>query len=628
MKFYIKKVILWLVDETKREVEFLPNKVNVLTGGSNTGKTDILKIIDYCFFASNSTISESIINENVLWYGITFSVNGKDYTIGRRSLENGNVVDDYYFSSTGEIPDVLEINNTENAIKSLLETEFQIDRNVKIPYGGGSLSAGSKISLRYFQMFNTISGNIIETDNGVFFDKQDQSRYKEALPRIFDLALGIEKVANILKKEKKASLEKECNYLTKRLSIINNKSKLFDSEKSKLIQEAKEFSLIHSELNFDDSWKAINEVLKGEKIEPLDVNKSKGDELESKIYLTERKILNLNAFIKKYKSYKKHISVTSDSLKPIDCLMKRDSDIIKTSIFDDVLTTLSCELKKIKKACVDKTPIDQQVNDEITSLEKQLSKLKEEYLVYSKANKNFENDKNKFIYLGEVKAKIEIYSTSKGSNLSKLQKEITSLEIQSDKIKIDDTENEKDLTIRLIEEVVQSYIDIVGTALNNYSNYLPVFDYKEKRLQLKKPMSLKPENIGSSSNHMFLQLFFSLAMHEVAFKCKSPYIAPYLIIDQFTRPYYGSGSNAVSVLKQSDESKVAKVFKLLNSFVESRIKNSAEFQMIVLEHVPSQDIKKLDQLKHLHIVEEFINDNALIPKKLADKCIVQPIEAK
>ena len=52
-------------------------------------------------------------------------------------------------------------------------------------------------------MFNTISGNIIENDEGIFFDKQNETRYKEALPRIFDLALGIETVENILKSEKK-----------------------------------------------------------------------------------------------------------------------------------------------------------------------------------------------------------------------------------------------------------------------------------------------------------------------------------------------------------------------------------------------------------------------------------------
>lgn len=202
MKFNIEKIILWLKNGKCREIKFLPNKVNVITGDSNTGKTAILEIIDYCFFASTSKISESMINENVSWYGLVFNINDKKYTVARKSLNKTIVSNDYYFSSIGEVPESLESNNTGAAIKSLLESEFSIDSKVSIPYGSNIIKAGSKISLRYFLLFNTISGNIIENDSGVFFDKQDDSRYREALPRIFDLAVGIETVGNILKKEK------------------------------------------------------------------------------------------------------------------------------------------------------------------------------------------------------------------------------------------------------------------------------------------------------------------------------------------------------------------------------------------------------------------------------------------
>jgi hypothetical protein len=71
-------------------------------------------------------------------------------------------------------------------IKSILETEFKIDRDAKFPTNYGSIinyiKAGTKISLRFFN-FNTISGNIIENDEGVFFDKQNDIKYKEALPQ-------------------------------------------------------------------------------------------------------------------------------------------------------------------------------------------------------------------------------------------------------------------------------------------------------------------------------------------------------------------------------------------------------------------------------------------------------------
>ena len=244
MKFYIKKIILWLHNGKRREIKFKPNKVNVITGDSSTGKTELLDIIDYCFFASESKISEDTVNENISWYGLLFNINGKDYTVARKSLIEGKVTDEYYFSSEGEIPDKVSLNNTEGVIKSLLETEFSIDSNVVVSYGSNLIRPGSKISLRYFFMFNTISVNIIENDTGIFFDKQHKARYRDALPRVFDLAVGIETIENVLKKEKKSELEKKLSKLNRKSRSITDKSNNFQSEQESIIREAKEYSLI------------------------------------------------------------------------------------------------------------------------------------------------------------------------------------------------------------------------------------------------------------------------------------------------------------------------------------------------------------------------------------------------
>ena len=187
MKLILKEVILWLKNGKKRSVPFEPNKVNVITGGSLTGKTAILQIFDYCLFASSSKIPETDINENVDWYGIRFHVNDKHYTIARTALSKGKATDGFYFSPIGVVPESPNVTDEEATLKSLVETEFGINRDVKIPFGGASLSLGSKISLRYFLLFNTISQDII-TNIDVFFDKQNQARYRDCLLYTSDAA--------------------------------------------------------------------------------------------------------------------------------------------------------------------------------------------------------------------------------------------------------------------------------------------------------------------------------------------------------------------------------------------------------------------------------------------------------
>lgn len=613
MKFHIEKVILWLNNGKKREILFKPNKVNVITGDSSTGKTEILDIIDYCFFSSESKISESIVNENVAWYGILFHVNGKEYTIARKSLIRGKVSNEYYFSSEGEAPNSIVSNNSEAAIKSLLESEFRIDSNVSIPYGSNLIKPGSKISLRYFLMFNTISVNIIENDTGVFFDKQNNPRYRDALPRIFDLAVGIETIENVLKKEKKSELESRLSKLRRKGRSISKKSDSFKIEQESMIKEAKEYSLISPELDFDSSLLELKLTVSG--IQSEISNNGSNNRLEHDIYLKERKVRNLKRFVSEFESYKKSLSITNDSLRPITFLRERDSDIIKTSIFSDIIDLLSGELAEIRNACKAKTPIDKQVNDEIKMLEKELFLLKDSRSIMPDRYKSFENDKEKYFFLGGVKSKMELYSLKEDSLAVNTDIEIRDLEEKIGTLDIIDTLGKRELTIKVIEEVISEYMKIAGEALVNYSNYQPVFDYKNKALLLRKPKTTFIENVGSSSNHMFLHLFFTLAMQEVAFRNRSPFVAPYVVIDQPSRPYWASEEKKKEGLNNTDIFKIKKAFELMDNFIKIRNENLGEFQMIVFEHIP-RDI--FDGLNNVHLVEEFNNGNALIPASMLD----------
>ena len=94
MKFSFDTLSIWLKSGKIRTLSFLPNKINIVTGDSNTGKTAILDIIDYCLFASRHKISDSMINENVEWYGIRFFINEKYYTIARKAPVGNSVSSD------------------------------------------------------------------------------------------------------------------------------------------------------------------------------------------------------------------------------------------------------------------------------------------------------------------------------------------------------------------------------------------------------------------------------------------------------------------------------------------------------------------------------------------------------
>ncbi|WVV48211.1 hypothetical protein THH46_01800 [Pseudomonas sp. NA13] len=115
----ILNVLLWQKNGILRNLPFLENRVNVITGDSGKGKSSILYIIDYCLLASETKgISKTNIDSKVTWYGLKLKINGKEMMIARPSEENEET-SQAFFSESSEIPKVpslnIKIDNLKNS---------------------------------------------------------------------------------------------------------------------------------------------------------------------------------------------------------------------------------------------------------------------------------------------------------------------------------------------------------------------------------------------------------------------------------------------------------------------------------------------------------------------------------
>ena len=617
MNFHFEKLILWSRKGERRELTFLPDKVNVITGGSNTGKSTILQIIDYCFFASKSKISESIINENVSWYGINFRINDKHFTICRAALSKNRVSEDYYFSSFGEVPEIPNSRDKESTIKSLLEAEFGIDRNVRVPYGSKYLSLGAKISLRYFLLLNTISENIIISSSD-FFDKQNEDRYRDALPRIFDLAVGVETVENILAKEKKAELLAEMKKLERMQSRSSSKKDEFDEKRAEVVKKAKEYGLVapHEEVN--DSLQLLHNIINSNDSSQLvDDNATDYSKLKSQEYQLNRTIRNLKNLQTEYSMYKNALSEVEDSVKPIDFIRGKQSEVIKTSVYEEIIASLDADFKVLKQDIKSKTPVDTNVLDLIHEQVKQLAVVRKKLAAIPQQVSGFQSDKEKYIFLGEVKTKLELYGEQVQIPAIDTLDAPDSIDERLTGLPVIDTTDSRNMFIKLLEEIIQDYVTFAGSVLQNYEKYHPVFDYTKKALFLRKPLTDYLENVNSSSNHMFMHLFLFCGLHEAIQIKKAPFVPSYLIIDQPSRPYWGDRDAPKLRIDHGDEAKIRRAFELLNWTVERITKRQGgQCQLIVFEHVPPSTWKDLE---HVHLVDEFVDGNALIPDSWVHK---------
>lgn len=619
MRFYINKVILWLNNGRIRELSFQKNKVNVITGSSGTGKSEILSIIDYCLCGSKPDITDEIINENVSWYGINFTINDKTYTIARGKIVNRKVSNQYFFSQVGDVPRKPFHKVDEREIKEILEKEFSITERTVFPMGGRNIKMGSKISPRYFLIFNTLSGDII-TDSEVFFDKQNIDRYRDALGTTFELAVGIETEENLKTKEEINLLKQELKQLRRKQTIINNEMDTFMDGFVDLIIKAKRYNLL--DCNEMDMKKNINELIeisREYRQENIDLNFNKINKLKKEKNDMIRKIRNLKKFMYEYDEYKKLEKNTLDSLLPVK-IIQESQKVFEFPELKLLINSLADEYDSIKNAISMKHPFDFNMKKKLVEYEEKLKVLNKKIVEIPINNKSTTDEISKLLFIGELKAKLDLYGSEliEEEDKTELEKIIIEKEEKLEKISFDlvDYEENKNSILNLLDELVETYLFQSEDALGNYKGFKSAFNYKEKRLELRQPKSVYASKVGSSSNHMFLHICLFLGIHELVIRQKLPYVPQWLILDQPSRPYYGEEEikedTAWEDIKDTDKGKVTIAMKILNDFI-SYIVNELEsdFQIIILEHIP-KSIWMQAKLKNFHFVEEFRNGNALI----------------
>lgn len=609
MKFCIDQIIIWQKNNEIRRIKFEENKINVITGTSGTGKSDIINIFDYCFFASEHSISERIVNESSLWYGVIIKVNEHKYTIARRKPGIGtkSVSKDYYFSSLGHVPFIPKSTITEKELRSIIEKQFNINSDLKIKFGSDLISSNSKVSLRYLLMFNYISSSIIDNKN-IFFDKQHISRYKEALPRIFDYCVNIDTIENKLKKDKFSSLNKEKEKLEKKSLIKEDYISLFEDDISNSLSLAKSYGFQSSEnkSELEQLQEIINNATTDEQ------NLSKRDDIENKIYNIDRKLSNLTRFEREYNEYRKNNKYTIDSLESIEFFKINHNDILKTSIYSDLILSLNSELNKIKKENNTRTPIRINTQGKKNELKKEKDSLIKQLKSLPENNKAFTSAIEKYFFLGELNAKLSLYSKQRNKLKDKDIERIEKIKGILKNINLKNTDINKEIFKGSLQEIMKRYVDFSGDALGDYKNYYPIFDYNEKTIGLRRPNYTEVENTGSSGYNVFLSLIFSFSLHEIISENNNLYIAPFLFIDQPSRPFWPDNikeQQNLNLVQYSDDYKLRKLLELMNEFIKNIHEKNNSFQIILLEHIPSNTWKGLN---NYYLVETFIDGHALI----------------
>lgn len=622
MNFYIRQIKLWFKQNVKPKVyEFVPNKINVITGDSSTGKSSVLRIIDYCLLSERSTIVEDVINQNVKWYGLAFSLNNVDYVIARKNPQNETAEQQMFFSEGKEFPVELQANTNRGELLLKLNELFQTP---KATFRIDKKKTEVNLNFRHFLIFSYLTEDIIATMN-TYFDSNffgSKIDFDYFLDDFIKIALGIEDAKqDELKKryaeEKKkveAEYKKREDYAKKKLTYKKTLLRLKDKFVSLGLGENSFFNDVDTMLGIvKQGLQKFEQYSDNDKImKDLDALKEKRKTLTAQI-------AKYNSLKREYMRYQDISQDQGDSLVPLDFLNKHIEEVLDYEDTKLLVQSLRDSLRKIKETCDQKVELPENFEQHYKEL------IEQRQVVDSKITRMDTLSKNSASvrWMHEaVKLKIEFENLkepkSKGlteSEYINLQDAVNDL---SDKISRF-ISNKSEIEAGLDDAINKYYGSQIGISAS-YNSCRPHFNIDERMLMLKSPdLKFYKRNVGSKSNYMFMHLCFFLGLHDFLLQQNNAFVPNFLFIDQPSIPYYADKTKHNENIQNDDEKKLRDAFCLMNRFMDTIVGlKKQNFQIIMIEHADSKYWDNFNYFETRYVFTED-KDFGLIPEILARK---------
>jgi len=204
----IIEIILYSNSGEKRVLALQLGQTNIITGGSATGKSALIEIVDYCLGSSECRVPEGVIRDTISWFGLRLQFSTDQMFVARQnptSLHQTSTNRAFIIQGDRvESPDAAptEPNTTIEAITEVLTAKIGISENLQTPPPGHTrppLAANVRHGLVFcFQQQNEIASK------DTLFHKQHDSFIAQGIRDTLPYFLGAIR-------EDRLALEQELN---------------------------------------------------------------------------------------------------------------------------------------------------------------------------------------------------------------------------------------------------------------------------------------------------------------------------------------------------------------------------------------------------------------------------------
>jgi hypothetical protein len=675
MHLKIKNIILYSKNNKHkpRSIKFEEDKVNVITGYSQRGKSAIISIIDYCLGSSECNIPIDLIRNKVDKFAIYIRLNDQNIFIARDSPTSDDGSQSMYYyniNEKGENPDL----GSNAWIKK--SEEYKINRTVFVDFlsktsgfekvseiEDAKNSLDSPSSFRDTSAFQFQPQNIIANATTIFYNT-DTFVHLKRLQNLFPLVLGYKSSEILLMEKEIEQLEREEKEKGRKYEDIKRQYENWQSDIYEYYSKAISLGLTTADINIETSkvgqikqelynvvrdiknnnfFKENSSLRYSEKLEELDQERIK---LRRELDAVKSDLSKVENFDRSKNSYLTDVVLEADNrLKPIQWFLDKKGtnicpfcDSTSEKAMDELLYLKDEKdnnfliIEESKKMTFSFEKERRKFRLEIANTEKDLLKIDSNIKILLDENKDYYK-KYQDIYefggkIDHVLENLNLISPS-GILLSELQG--MQGQLISKKAVLKDLNQKFDK---------QACLNKVTAVIDNYISILPIESKETRRVKLdpEKSVGILIEDtnkksitylskIGSGANHMCYHLATLLGLHEYFLNLpkegKLNYIPSFLVLDQpsqvyFPEEYPDKDGNVHGKRKERISQDIQNTTKIFSTCSEFMRRTDFKTQIIILEHAPESTWLGVE---NIHLVEEWrgmdVHDSkykALIPK--------------
>lgn len=631
----IRELVLYGYNGKVRYLPFKLGVVNIITGKSQSGKSCIGDIIDYCLGGDSCNIADGVVRDNVAWYGLLLQFNYEQMFVARRNPDPGQQSTGNCYVEVGaqiEIPETCNFRCNENVagLEETLTRRMGISENLHTPLEGQSRQPLAA-NIRHALFYCFLGQDEIAAKNFLFHKQSDDfisQTIKDTIPyflgAVNEETLALENERSILKR--KLTLEKR--KLEEHISLMGGVSERAIS----LISEARQVGLINNYASLDyQDYKSMYNILKSinnwqprtnlnRGMDKLTFLQSKLEEYHQELGELEIKLENAKIFAGETTGYQDETLHQKARLESIGLFDQLDFDTTACPLCSSKLKQPLPDIDMLKASIIDLDKSIENVTRERPKLRAFINELEQEREQKRELMKGLEAEIDGIFSQEQEAQRIRDLNARKARVVGRISLWIESVKNETgsekqeriiQRIETRLKEIDELLDQGVLEERKQSALSRIQIDMTKWAKDLQLehgdnpfrLDLNKVTVIVDKPDRPVPlRQLGSGANWVGIHLITYFALQKFFISANRP-VPRFLFLDQPSQVYFPSELDE----KNTDWKKVKDMYDFI---IKTANKMEGKLQVIVVDHA---DFKN-EEFHKLIIEDWWPDENNLVPR--------------